>query len=196
MIAGSPWSDQAVSRLRGLISEGYSYSQAAKALTAEFGRTITRNAVSAKIDRLDLNGGKPVTLPTTLRAPEVKRDLYASAGANFGKVNVALRADRTEAPRRTSPPDSIALDPKPIHDCGFSHSRCKWPLVGRNEAGDIMICQNASDRRTYCAEHQPYSADKTLPKDAKAAQAAITAAHRKANAGKQGNGLVFSPRGA
>jgi hypothetical protein len=192
-VAETPWEPRVTDRLRTLIASGNSYGQTAKALNREFGTAITRNAVCSKVDRLDLNKQQGPSAPK-LRAPEVKPQGHCPLGnitrAGFGKPAPE------EAPRKSAPPDSIATAPKPIHDCGFSHSRCKWPLMARDAAGDLRLCQNASDRRTYCAEHARYATTATMPKAARDAQEATRQAHISANKQANPRHLTFSKRAA
>lgn len=189
MTQTSPWSEPVVARLKSLVSEGHSYGQAAKILSGEFGITISRNAVCAKVDRIgDATAIRPAK--PALRAPAVARD------ASFARSNMEIRADREEAPRGSTPPDSIATAPKSIAHPDFCRTACKWPIMARNAEGDIQLCQEPSGGATYCAEHNRYAHAATMPKSARKLEAEISAINRKIGAQTQANRLVFSPRAA
>jgi hypothetical protein len=155
MIAGSPWTDPVVDRLRALISAGASYSGAAKTLSSEFRVKITRNAVCAKVDRLNIaQPPKPAPPSRVLRVPEAKPEPITLV-ANLTRAIATGPAPASLAygtPEHQARVDAIARAPKTIDDPAFGG--CRWPLYRTAPDGQTLHCCNAREAAPYCAEHR------------------------------------------
>lgn len=134
------WTDDRVQQLKALWTEGRSASQIARALNADGGESITRNAVIGKVTRLGLNasGRKP--------GPKVAR-----VGAYTRPRIVREQPIPEKAPPPFLTPDGVPYTTLTIPYLGA----CKFPYDKPDVEGGYIYCGHATDSgETYCGFHR------------------------------------------
>ncbi|MCC7280967.1 MAG: GcrA cell cycle regulator [Acetobacteraceae bacterium] len=161
------WSDEQISRLRALWSEGHS--------TAEIGRRmgISKNAVVGKAHRLNLSARpSPIRrVPGAPQAPRAPRPAPMRAAERMGfpprsfNVVAAGHALRPVAP----PPPRPVAPPAPPPPPRLSNTSCCWP-IGEPGKPDFRFC---SDRalvgKPYCEAHAAQAYVRARPRHEDAA---------------------------
>lgn len=157
-LTASPWSENPVHRLRELITEGFSASEAAATLTRETGQTFTRDSAKQKARTLGLSfkgkAGRPVGVIETGERPSRSLD------------NTHKQREGLDWRRRVSlfvlRPQPLPLEqlrwvpaqgePTRFDDCGG----CVWPVSGWLEPGSAStpVCNGTRARgKPYCGAH-------------------------------------------
>ena len=138
MSASPAWSDDRVTTLSKLWSDGLSASQIARQLGG-----VTRNAVIGKVHRLGLGGRTVASTPKGLSKPSVRRQPRAAAGP---------------APSRPPRPHLVAIAPPPegpglvARMVDLSPHACRWP-IGDPKSLAFSFCGQRAEGR-YCAAHE------------------------------------------
>ncbi|MBL8548765.1 MAG: GcrA cell cycle regulator [Hyphomonadaceae bacterium] len=136
------WTEERVTLLKKLWTEGHSASQIAKQLGG-----VTRNAVIGKVHRLGLAGRSTPSRPA-------KRPVRAARP----RTPTAPNAPRIRPATYTPPVLMPVLDPLRLADGTFAsvltlnESMCKWPIGNPDEAG-FAFCARPSCSGPYCADH-------------------------------------------
>jgi hypothetical protein len=172
------WPEPAVDRLKAMYLAGQSAAQTAKAISAEFGASISRLAVSGKINRLGLSRtvtqaneaqkahGARRAAARNLKAPPVPKGPPNPVGANASRTYEAPPVDGPLTDRQKAV-DAIAISPKVMLDPAWGG--CRWPLYRTTSDGTPLSCCN--DRpagKQYCPGHHRLAFQATRPADAKA----------------------------
>ncbi|MCP4072992.1 MAG: GcrA cell cycle regulator [Hyphomicrobiales bacterium] len=146
------WTEERVTRLTKLWSEGLSASQVA----AELGG-VTRNAVIGKIHRLGLSGrDKPASKSGTRQKRTVRANGYSRVSRSTprtAKSHGTENSSRTSARNFEPVVDLVAPEPLRIKLVNLTESTCKWPLGDPQEA-DFSFCGHSIKTDTpYCEYH-------------------------------------------
>lgn len=142
-IHGVRWPADWVDTVKRMHGEGLPYSAIAKALGA------TREAVSAKCQRLGLVRSPEVTRANNVAASAAKRGTsYAPRPAPAPRPAKLGSPIKAKAPKAQPKAEEIALAPRPWITREFGE--CAWPVGG--EGADTLSCCNAT-LFTYCAQH-------------------------------------------
>ena len=147
------WTVGMLTRLRELHAAGMTFGQIARALNAEFGTAVTRNACVGKGRRLQLPARKA---PEMISAEERQRAVFAA--------KIARR--RAKAERRIAPPPPTYVPlpdpPRPPPDAltiyDLRHGDCRWPVHG--EKTEMLYCGRPKVRGSYCFRHARISTDR------------------------------------
>ena len=133
------WSDDRVSTLSKLWSDGLSASQIAKQLGG-----VTRNAVIGKVHRLGLSGRRAASAPRgTSTRPARQPRIRRAAPARMARPVHPARTAPIVAPEGPGLVGDLAC--LPVH-------ACKWP-IGDPKSDDFSFCGRPADGR-YCAAHE------------------------------------------
>ncbi len=146
------WTEERVTRLTKLWSEGLSASQVA----AELGG-VTRNAVIGKIHRLGLSGrDKPASKSGTRQKRTARTNGYSRVNRSTPR---ATKSSGTANSAKASTPnfepvvDLVAPEPLRIKLVNLTESTCKWPL-GDPQDADFSFCGHSIKTDTpYCEYH-------------------------------------------
>lgn len=145
------WTDERVSRLTKLWSEGLSASQVA----AELGG-VTRNAVIGKIHRLGLSGrDKPAAKSGTRQKRAAGTTGYSRANRTPNRTAKSRNGVITTRSSVAQPvvEDLIAPEPLKIKLVELSENTCKWPL-GDPQDSEFSFCGHSIKVDTpYCEYH-------------------------------------------
>ncbi len=144
------WTEERVTRLTKLWSEGLSASQVA----AELGG-VTRNAVIGKIHRLGLSGrDKPASKSGTRKKRTVRANGYSQVNRSTSRTAKSNGAGNSAKARNFEPViDLVAPEPLRIKLVNLTESTCKWPLGDPQEA-DFSFCGHSIKTDTpYCEYH-------------------------------------------
>lgn len=118
------WPPEAVARLRELRQAGVAFSECTRALNAEFGATLSRNAVIGKAQRIGL-----CQPSASCRRP----------------IRIIARA-------RPSC-DAITVASEPVTVCHARPYHCRWPL-GDPKSPDFRFCgARRLEPLPYCPSH-------------------------------------------
>lgn len=161
----SPWSENAVHRLRQLVEQAFSADAAAAALSTETGHTFTRDSVKTKARGLGLTlqgraGRREGSTDSHSDAamwkaggrnlPRVKEERagqgWRSQGCGYDRHPIPLPVDEL----RYIPP----AKPRPFLD--RPDSGCAWPAGGWLDRGTIhtqFCCETIEPGRPYCRDH-------------------------------------------
>jgi hypothetical protein len=160
----SPWPPEIVARLR-VLNDGRSMSQVAHTLNREFGLSLTRNAVSGKVFRMDLDW---VTRP--------------------GRKSLVLKSSapaRMSKPKRPSVPRAVVGGMiataafKPLagaQGVSFMDMRprmCRWPIRDDKNGVADLFCGAPAERGRhfcYCPTHQLINQGRGTSREARAAE--------------------------
>jgi len=171
----SVWTDEVVSRLKSLCSEGcHSYGGIARILNDEFGVSIRRNSCIGKANRLGVsNGRKPNSIsPDGMeRGPYKPRTKPRRPRAIRCGNGISVVED-TRPMLALVPPQQVALQFVPdaadiflpfdyeitvpkqgIALLGLHDHHCRWPLGGPTEPAKFFCGAVAVDHWPYCSEH-------------------------------------------
>lgn len=146
------WTDERITELKRLWSEGFSASQIAERLGG-----ITRNAVIGKAHRLHLAS----------RPSPIQRQIGERRQRSRPAVRpAAMRVAPVEAVRAEPPPAVVAKAPAPPPPKNFragpidyssaltlSDRHCHWPIGHPNEPGFHFCGAPAASGRPYCHAH-------------------------------------------
>ncbi|MBI1340383.1 GcrA cell cycle regulator [bacterium] len=145
------WTEERVTELKKLWTEGHSASQIAKRLGG-----VTRNAVIGKVHRLGLSGratpSRPVKRPPRLARPKPQQVARAAirAGISPAAAREALEPlmerELDIEPQRLPNGDIVTV--MTVRD-----SMCKWPIGDPAEATFGFCGHSAHPGSPYCAEH-------------------------------------------
>jgi GcrA cell cycle regulator len=144
------WTDQRVTLLKQLWSEGLSASQ----IAGELGG-ITRNAVIGKVHRLGLSGrAKPPSAAPRPRRPRAPSHPMASSAFRIQGNTALARLPEPEP----EPEPMMELVPEPL-SCErvtileLRECMCRWPL-GDPGREDFRFCGTRTNPgASYCAHH-------------------------------------------
>ncbi len=136
------WDHQSAEALKAMWAQGLSLTEISGKLTTALGRTITRNAIMGKVDRLGLSKTNRLA-PAEPKIP--------------GKPGPKPKVPESPTFKAPPPPDAYKPAPeilvgtvRPEELRGF---HCQWP-VGQPEAPDFMFCgREKVEGRPYCACH-------------------------------------------
>jgi GcrA cell cycle regulator len=118
------WPPEAVARLRELRQAGIAFSECTRALNAEFGATLSRNAVIGKAQRIGL-------CQPSASSPRAMR--------------IMVRARPSV--------DVITVASKPVAVCNARPHHCRWPL-GDPKSPDFRFCgARRLEPLPYCPDH-------------------------------------------
>lgn len=177
------WTEDAVARMQTLVVEGLSAGKIAAQLTAEFDRSISRNAVIGKIARLARQDARAAVLaaapkvrfdtsnktPRALLAPvksgsdDGARPRHGGGEGHVPAVSVNRRRREldqrprrdTEAIERTA---FLALaaepgEPRRLRLADLGRTDCKFPLDGPTGEHQLFCALPAYGSSAYCAHH-------------------------------------------
>jgi len=184
------WSAESVEVLTRLNRQGQSFTEIAKAISAQFKAKVSRSAAIGKAQRIGLCGSKEDARQLQLRrgaerrtvlgitkreprAPTVKKSAPNPTGANSTRTYKPLPV-MTISQRETYL-DAIANEPKTISHPGFGG--CRWPLYRAADDGQVLMCCNAREVAPYCADHTRFAFQKLRSADQIAADAKTWAAN-------------------
>lgn len=142
------WTDERVSLLRKLWTEGLSASQIAKQLGG-----VTRNAVIGKVHRLGLAGRATPSRPAK-RPVRVARPARPVTGPSAPRLRNAIGGVMPSQPTVMIP----ALEPLRREDgttvsvLTLTDSMCKFP-IGDPPDADFAFCGRDACAGPYCADH-------------------------------------------
>lgn len=142
-VQGFDWSDEAVAMLRACVERGDTYARAAKAITATFPGSVTRNAAIGKALRIGLKAPEGLRMPKKDKPPVlrlIKRVPFESSGPAMARTkpkSIVLTA--------------IAATTEPRHYITRARNECAWPIDG--EGHETRSCCAPVARGSYCAEH-------------------------------------------
>lgn len=140
------WTEDAITRLRGLWEEGHS--------TAEIGRRlgVSKNAVVGKAHRLSLSAR-----PSPIRRDGVERPLRPPAprrviGPTLPPLAGAALPRPTEPPPAPMPVRPAPAEAKPVRT-GLRTLPCCWP-IGEPGSPSFRFCDaEALPGKPYCSDH-------------------------------------------
>lgn len=133
-----PWPKDRSVMLCDLIGKGYSYLQAAKELSREFGAFISRNAVAGRANRLKL-----VTAQVKQANPRKPR---------ARKVVVVTKSPPLTAPE-PAPPEPLAIT---IYE--LTSETCRYPLGEFESHPPYLYCGLPKQQdSSYCQHHTKVS---------------------------------------
>lgn len=160
MNSGWKWTPKADERLKQLLEQGLSCSQAASALQDEFNVPLSRNAVIGRAHRLEHRSGQKMSRPMTPKR--------ATLGPRRGGKPVVIAPRAKPAPSKAGdtggfrmPKVRLKYRPrvkpvlKPGKQCGIVDvTGCKW-AVGFNPqvAGGHLFCNAEKHDDRYCEFH-------------------------------------------
>lgn len=149
MQSGS-WTAEQSEALRKCVAAGMSFSEAARALNAEFGTALTRNAIIGRAKRMKIaapaqSGGSPQRKPPR-------------------PVTAVSRPDERRAEQRVAAPSAQHAEPVKLRCVGIrprlvpldelGTGDCRYPYGGDKEGEAIVFCGHPRFRGTsYCAPH-------------------------------------------
>jgi GcrA cell cycle regulator len=147
------WTDERVSALKKLWSDGLSASQIAKQIGG-----VTRNAVIGKVHRLGLSGRSTPSRPVK-RPPRLARPKPRAAETTLAPAVIAP-PPRAELPLavQARTPVGGPLGPLVLSDGAHASiltlrdTMCKWP-IGDPADPKFAFCGRKSDCGPYCTEH-------------------------------------------
>ncbi|MGE0718831.1 MAG: GcrA family cell cycle regulator [Alphaproteobacteria bacterium] len=151
------WTDERISELKRLWSEGFSASQIAERLGG-----ITRNAVIGKAHRLHLpSRPSPIQRQMGERRLRARSPLRQAPIRPAAPAPEAVRAPIIPAapivrPAAAAPPPPKALRGGPIDYSSaltLTDRHCHWPIGHPNEAGFHFCGAPAASGRPYCSAH-------------------------------------------
>lgn len=138
------WSQAATDKMTELWGAGVSASIIADRLTAEFGRTLTRNAVLGRAFRIGLPG-RPTTESRAVR-------VY---GPRPQPVRLRRKLEREIAALNVAPSicdQAIPLEQRKSLEQLTPHT-CRWPVGDVGEDGFFFCGDDPVKDRPYCAGH-------------------------------------------
>jgi len=171
----SDWTDERITRLKVLWTEGLSASQIAGQLGG-----VTRNAVIGKVHRLSLSGrAKPVSSnprprkvrslsPSYLARRERPQATGGGIGANIsrgvGKAFAKRNAPKIVADLRAKPPKP-ATEPacRPIRLMKLKMRSCRWPVKEETGRRQLFCGAIAEIGVPYCDHHAKIAAGSSKP---------------------------------
>lgn len=190
---------EAADLLASLHRQGKSFTEIAKALSAQFKTPVSRSAAIGKAQRLGLCGTKEDARQLQLKRGEArrlelgiaKRELKAPTVKKAGPNPIGANSSRTYAPlpvmtisERQVYLDAIAADPKTISDPAFGG--CRWPLYRAADDGQTIMCCNARETVPYCAGHTRFAFQKHRTPDQIEADAEVWASNVVKSGARQG----------
>jgi GcrA cell cycle regulator len=146
------WAPEHSDALRGCLSRGMSYGQAANAINARFGTEFTRNAAAGRAKRL----GLAVTLgrKVALRGPNRRAE---SSPKPRQKV---VRSDASAAPAPAPEPVKpvklrcIGIKPRLIAFADLAPGDCRYPYGGEKDGETYAFCGHPRlPHSSYCRPH-------------------------------------------
>lgn len=160
---GSPWTENAVHRLRELIAEGMSGDEAAAALAAHTARAFTRDMVTSKARALGLSlQGRAGRRAKSEATPETI-DRRERADARAGRLDGAGRDYKARVCGFDLHPIPLPLEElryiPPAQPMPFLYrpdSGCAWPAGDWLDRGTVhteFCCGRIEPGRPYCREH-------------------------------------------
>ena len=148
------WTDERVTLLKKLWTEGHSASQIASQLGG-----VTRNAVIGKVHRLGLSGratpSRPVKKPPRLARPKPPRQKVDAVVVATGEKAAPVRTvsvPQAEKEAAAHLPPAILEDGSTASILNIRDSMCKWP-IGDPADANFAFCGRKAEGGVYCAEH-------------------------------------------
>jgi GcrA cell cycle regulator len=143
----SPWTDEAIEKLKQMHSEGLSGAEIANAIG-----TVTRNAVLGKIHRLGLSAPriKPLSKLEEARRDRVKRRAPWLPPSNLPprlQTPVAEEVNPVEVP--IAPPLSVS----PVTFAQLKDTHCRAVIGDDRYCGDQCGINFVGHRSPYCQSH-------------------------------------------
>ena len=152
------WDSDLEAALKQALAQKQSASQIADRLNAQFGLSLSRNAVIGKCnrDRIRLtwqpkNGGVHVPRDRKRQQPSAPEPLQIAREA----VQDSALAAADDAPPLPEPAPALRDDGQPHALLSLPAGACKWP--GDGEGKNIQFCGLATDEAPYCPAHHAKS---------------------------------------
>ena len=155
------WTQDQITRLTELVSQGQPGSTIARTLNREFNLSLTRNAIRGKIDRLNKQDPSYVPLPSareTKRAAPIRKrkariksrgPLTFLFSRNTGSDPETPPYFSKLHPERADYPDACSL-------VGLTNTSCRFPC-GDPMTPEFFFCgtpdADMTERRPYCFAH-------------------------------------------
>lgn len=184
------WPEEAIADLRKFKAEGWSATQIARHLSAEYRHVISRNSVIGKCIRMGIPTMSRDAVAATVKATSPRRRIKPEKTPKERVDADAIRARRAadllhtakeeEKARKAAVvvpirparqhPDELAVAPCCLEALTFSS--CRWPLERTTDKGEVLFCANEkAEGRVYCEGHAKRAFVKTQsPEQKRAAQ--------------------------
>ncbi len=158
------WTDERVSALRKLWTDGLSASQIAKQLGG-----VTRNAVIGKVHRLGLAGRATPSRPAK-RPVRLSRPARPHNGAPAPRPRLHAVGSLPPQPFLPAPPPLEALtqpDGSVASVLTLTERMCKWPIGDPND-NSFAFCGRGATCGPYCQEHSQLAYQPQTPRKKRA----------------------------
>jgi GcrA cell cycle regulator len=147
------WAPEQSEALRKYVAAGMSFSEAARALNAEFGTAFTRNAIIGRAKRMKIAvPGRP----GGSRQPKLPKPKQAIAAAVATDGSRATLAPATPPTQRAEPVKlrCVGIRPRLVPFDELGTNDCRYPYGGDKEGEAIAFCGHPRFQgSSYCAPH-------------------------------------------
>lgn len=156
------WDSDLEAALKQALAQKQSASQIADRLNAQFGLSLSRNAVIGKCnrDRIRLTWQSrvdPVHAPRDRKCPQPSAPMPLQIAREAVQDSALAAVD--DASPLTEPAPVLRDDGQPHTLLSLPAGACKWP--GEGEGKNVQFCGLATDEAPYCPAHHAKSVVRT-----------------------------------
>jgi GcrA cell cycle regulator len=146
------WAPEQSEALRKHVAAGLSFSEAARALNAEFGTAFTRSAIIGRARRMKIAAPARPGRSPQLKLPRPKQ---ATAAAAPGEARAALALAAPPAQRAEHVKlRCVGIQPRLVALDELGTGDCRYPYGGDKEGETIAFCGHPRFQgSSYCAPH-------------------------------------------